>query len=57
MDLDIPECNITGCPNKSKMNPEALKAYMQAKNISFYNHPISVLHENEPYVYLGIQLE
>ena len=56
MDLDITKCAITGCPNKSKMNQETFKAQIQATNITYRNQPIPVLHQNEPYVYLGIQL-
>jgi hypothetical protein len=32
------------------------KAYIQSHNIKYRNQPIPVLHQNEPYVYLGIQL-
>ena len=56
MDLGITKCAITGCPNKSKMNQETFKAQIQATNITYRNQPIPVLHQNEPYVYLGIQL-
>ena len=56
MDLGITKCTITGCPNKSKMNQETFKAQIQATNITYRNQPIPVLHQNEPYVYLGIQL-
>jgi hypothetical protein len=56
MNLGVPKCAITGCPNKSKTKPEAFKAKIQAKNINYRNQPIPILHQNEPYVYLGIQL-
>jgi hypothetical protein len=56
MDLGISKCALTGSPNHSKMNPITFKAFLQIKNISFHNHPIPVLHQNEPYLYLGIQL-
>ena len=56
MDLRITKCAITGCPNKSKFNQKTFKAQMQATNITYRNQPILVLHLNEPYVYLGIQL-
>ena len=56
MDLGIPKCAITGCPNKSKMTQVAFKVQIQATNITYRNRPIPILHQNEPYVYLGIQL-
>ena len=56
MDLGITKCAITSCPNKSKMNQETFKAQIQATNITYRNQPILVLHQNEPYVYQGIQL-
>ena len=56
MELGVPKCAITGCPNKSKTNPEAFKVKIQAQNIHYRNQPLPVLHQNEPYVYLGIQL-
>ena len=55
MDLGITKCPITGCPNKSKMNQETFKAQIQATNITYRNQSIPVLHQNEPYIYLGIQ--
>ena len=56
MDLGIIKCAIIGCPNTSKMNQETFKAQIQATNITYRNQPIPVLHQNEPYVHLGIQL-
>ena len=56
MDLGVQKCAITGCPNKSKTKPENFKTHIQNQNISYRNQPIPVLHQNEPYVYLGIQL-
>jgi hypothetical protein len=56
MDLGIPKCAITGCPNKSKLNPQTFKAFLQIQNITYHNQPLPVLHQNEPYTYLGIQL-
>ena len=56
MELGITKCAITGCPNKSKMNQETFKAQIQVTNVTYRNQPIPVLHQNEPYVYLGIQL-
>ena len=56
MDLGITKCAITRCPNKSKMNQKTFKAQIQEANITYRNQPIPVLHQNEPYTYLGIQL-
>ena len=54
MDLGIPKCAITGCPNKTKTNPLAFKTQIQDTNINYRNEPIPVLSQNEPYTYLGI---
>ena len=56
MDLGVLKCAITGCPNKSKTKHEIFKAKIQAQNINYKNQPIPILRQNEPYVYLGIQL-
>jgi hypothetical protein len=56
MELEIPKCAITGCPNNKPMPATTFKAYIQSHNIKYRNQPIPVLHQNEPYVYLGIQL-
>ena len=56
MDLGISKCAITGCPNKSKMNQEIFKTHIETANITYRNQTIPTLHQNEPYVYLGIQL-
>ena len=56
IDLGIPKCAVTGCPNKSKMSPIAFKVHIQATNIHYRNEPIPVLNQNEPYTYLGINL-
>jgi hypothetical protein len=56
MELGIPKCAITGCPNNKPMPATTFKAYIQSHNITYRNQPIPVLHQNEPYVYLGIQL-
>jgi hypothetical protein len=56
MDLGISKCVVTRCPNKSKLNPKTFKAVLQAQKISYQNSPTPVLHEHEPYTYLGIQL-
>ena len=39
-----------------KTKPETFKAKIQAQNINYRNQPLPILHQNEPYVYLGIQL-
>jgi hypothetical protein len=56
MDLEIPKCAVTGCPNKSKMNPITFKALIQSTNINYRNQPLPVLHQHEPYTYLDINL-
>ena len=56
MDLGIPKCAITGYPNKSNIKPTAFKTKLQNKNITYRTQPIPILYQNEPYVYLGIQL-
>ena len=56
MDLGIPKCAITGCPNKSKLHPTTFKALIQSTNINYRNQPIPVLNQHEPYTYLGINL-
>jgi hypothetical protein len=38
------------------MNLQKFKTHLQFQNINFQNTPIPILHQNEPYVYLGIQL-
>jgi hypothetical protein len=38
------------------MPATTFKAYIQSHNIKYINQPILVLHQNEPYEYLGIQL-
>jgi hypothetical protein len=56
MDLGISKCAIIGCPNNKPMPTTTFKAYIQSHKITYRNQPIPVLHQNEPYVYLGIQL-
>jgi hypothetical protein len=56
MELGIPKCAITRCPNNKPMPATTFKAYIQSHNIKYRNQSISILHQNEPYVYLGIQL-
>ena len=41
---------------QSKTKPELFKSKIQAQNINYRNQPLPILHQNEPYVYLGIQL-
>ena len=52
----VPKCAITGCPNKSNIKPNTFKTNIIAQNITYRDQPIPVLYQNEPYVYLGIQL-
>ena len=56
MNLGIPKCTVTGCPNKSKLNPITFKVLIQATNINYRNQPIPTLHQHEPYTYLEINL-
>ena len=56
MDLNIANCTITGCPNKSKLKPNTFKAFIQSQQITYKNKKIPTLIQNEPYTYLGIQL-
>jgi hypothetical protein len=56
MDLGIPKCAVTGCPNKSKMNPITFKVLIQSTNINYRNQPLPVLNQHEPYIYFGINL-
>jgi hypothetical protein len=56
MKLGIPKCAIIGCPNNKPMPTTIFKAFIQSQNIKYRNQHIPVLHQNEPYVYLGIQL-
>ena len=56
MDLGIPKCAVTGCPNKSKMNPITFKVLIQSTNINYRNQPLPILDQHEPYIYLRINL-
>jgi hypothetical protein len=56
MELGIPKCAITGCPNNKLILATTFKAYFQSHNIKYRDQLILVLHQNELYVYLGIQL-
>jgi hypothetical protein len=56
MELGIPKCTIIGCPNNKSMLAATYKAYIQSHNIKYRNQPIPLLHQNKPYIYLGIQL-
>jgi hypothetical protein len=38
------------------MNLQKFKIHLQSHNINFQNTPFPILHQNELYVYLGIQL-
>jgi hypothetical protein len=54
MELGISKCAIMGCPNNKHMLATTFKAYIQSHNITYRNQPKPILHQNEPYVYLGI---
>jgi hypothetical protein len=56
MDLGISKCAINRCTNKSKMKPDIFKTHILVQDISYRYQLLSMLHQNEPYVYLGIQL-
>jgi hypothetical protein len=56
MDLEIPKCAITGCHNKSKLNPITFKVLIQSTNINYRNQQLPVLNQHEPYIYLGINI-
>ena len=56
MDLNLSKCEITGCHNKSKLKPNTFRAYIQSQNITYKTQTFSILTQNEPYTYLGIQL-
>jgi hypothetical protein len=56
MDLSIPKCALIEAPNKSKMPLETFKAYIQSHRITYNNKTIPIIHQNEPYKYLGIYL-
>ena len=56
MGLGINNCALTECPNKSKLAPHKFTTLLQTQNINFHNQPIPILHQNEPYKYLGIYM-
>jgi hypothetical protein len=56
LELGIPKCTITSCPNNKPMPATTFKAYIQLHNITYRKQPIPVLYQNESYIYLGIQL-
>jgi hypothetical protein len=56
MELGISKCAIIGCPNNKPMPATTFKAYIQSHNIKYRNQSIPIFYQNEPYVYLGIQL-
>jgi hypothetical protein len=47
MELGIPKCAITGCPNNKPMPATTFKAYIQSHNIKYRNQHIPVLHQNK----------
>ena len=49
MDLGIPKCALSGCPNTSMVNQETFKVQIQATNITYRNQPLPIPHQNEPY--------
>lgn len=56
MDLDIPRCAITGCPNKSKVQLLTFTPYIESQNITYYHQFLPILSQNDPYIYLGIKV-
>ena len=56
MGLGIYKCAITKCPNKTKLTPSTFKAYLQSHNINLCNQALPILHQNELYKCLEIQL-
>ena len=56
MRLGINKYALTGCPNKSKLTPHKFTTFLQTHNINFRNQSIPMLHQNEPYKYLGIYM-
>ena len=56
MDLGIPKCAVTGCPNHSQLNSQAFKTQLANANINFRGQPIPTLSQHKSYVYLGINL-
>ena len=56
MILGINKCAITGCTNKTKLIPLEFTNQLRNANICFRHQPISILNQNEPNKYLGIQL-
>jgi hypothetical protein len=56
MELGIPKCAITECSNNKPMPATTFKAHIQSHNIKYRNQSIPVLHQNEPYIYFGMQL-
>ena len=55
MDLGIPKCAITGCP-QVQTKCTSFKTHLAAININFRIQPIHVQSQHEPYVYFGINL-
>lgn len=56
MDLGIPTCAEVGCPDKSKLQPLASTTYLQVRNTNYKNQQLPILSQNEPYMYLGVEL-
>jgi hypothetical protein len=57
MDLNlVTKCAITRSPNKAKPKPTIFKAFIQAQRITFKAKQFSILTQNKPYTYLGMQL-
>ena len=56
MDLGISKCAITSCPNKLKLKSPNFKTFINAQNIHYTNHSISLLNQDEHYTYLDVKL-
>jgi hypothetical protein len=56
VELGIPKCALTGCPNASHIPHATFKAYLQSQKVTYKGNHFPVLSQNEPYLYLGIQI-
>ena len=56
MDLNLTKWANIGSPNQAKLQPTIFKAYIQAQRIMHKGKHFSILSQNEPYIYLGLQL-
>lgn len=56
MDLGITKCVIIGCPNRTKLGPQAFIMNIQFVNINFRTQPMPMLNQHALDVYLGISL-